>query len=225
MSLHTYTDIEQRSDEWLELRRGIVTASVVGQLVTAKKLEVASNDYSRALTMQLVAERITGWAEEPYVSNDMLRGRLDEPVARDLYSEHYAPVTEVGFMVNDDHGFRIGYSPDGLVGEDGLLEIKSRRPKAQVATVIADAVPADAVAQCQAGLLVSGRKWLDYVSFAGGMSLFVKRVYPDERWRNAIVAAVSEFEATAEQMISTYRERTAVMPMTERSTYDMEIAL
>lgn len=274
MTLHTYTDLLQGSDEWLNARRGIVTASVVGQLVTARPLtginytcpecdaepespcrskarrdgapikglhserteaaadddappiiEPAHTDTSRALTHQLVAERITGWAEAPYVSHDMLRGSLDEPVARGIYAEHYAPVAECGLMVRKEDGWRIGYSPDGLVGEDGLIEVKSRRPKRHLSDILADEVPAENMAQIQCGLLVSGRQWCDYVSFCGGMALWTKRVFQDFRWFDAIIAAVELFESAAAQMQSAYRERTAGLPMTERGTYDMEIVI
>jgi hypothetical protein len=94
VTLTELPDLLQGSEEWLDQRRGMVTASVVGQLVTASTLKVAKNDYSRALTAQLVAERITGWTDPQYVSDDMLRGHEDEPRARDLYSEHFAPVVE-----------------------------------------------------------------------------------------------------------------------------------
>jgi len=225
MSLHTYPDLIQGSDAWLDARRGIVTASVVGQLVTPKTIKPADNDYSRALTALLVAERITGWSEPVYVSHDMLRGSLDEPVARGIYAEHYAPVAENGFMVRDDWGFRIGYSPDGLVGDDGLIEIKSRRPKKHLTTIIADEVPIEAVAQIQCGLLVSGRQWCEYVSFCGGMPLWRKRVEPDPRWFDAILAAVETFEQTAAEMVATYQAAVAGLPATERTTYDMEIVI
>lgn len=220
MSLRTYPDLIQGTDEWLDVRRGMVTASVVGQLVTPKTIKPASNDTSRALIALLAAERITGWSDPVYVSDDMMRGTLDEPVARDLYSQHHAPVTECGFMVREGDGWRLGYSPDGLVGDDGLIEIKSRRPKKHLATILADEVPVENVAQIQAGLLVSGRAWCDYVSYCGGMPMWVKRVHPDERWHEAITEAVTAFETTAAQMVSTYTERTAGLPATERSTYD-----
>ena len=225
MSLHVYNDLVQGTDEWLAARRGIVTASVVGQLVTPKTIKPAANDYSRALTMTLVAERITGWTDPVYVSDDMMRGTMDEPIARDLYSREYAPVTEVGFMVRDDWGYPIGYSPDGLVGDDGLIEIKSRKPKKHLATILADEVPIENLAQCQAGLLVSGREWLDYVSFAGGMPLWTKRVYPDERWFVAIRQAVDIFEMTAAEMVAAYRARTVGLPQTERSIYDAAVVI
>lgn len=225
MSLHVYDDLIQGTDEWMEARRGIVTASVVGQLVTPKTIKPAANDHSRALVAQLVAERITGWSEDPYVSHDMLRGSLDEPVARALYAEHYAPVTEIGFMVRDDWGFKIGYSPDGLVGDDGLIEIKSRRPKQHLSTILAGEVPAENIAQIQCGLLVSGRQWCDYISYCGGMPMWVRRVEPDPRWHEAILTAVKQFEDAAAEMISRYREAVAGFPMTERSTYDMDVVI
>ena len=225
MSLHTYTEFMQGTDEWLDVRRGIVTASVVGQLITPKTIKPAANPDSRALTALLAAERITGWSDPVYVSHDMLCGSLDEPVARGIYAEHYAPVAEVGFMVRDDWGYRIGYSPDGLVGDVGLIEIKSRQPKQHLATVIADEVPAENVAQIQCGLLVSGRQWCEYISYCGGMPMWLKRVQPDPRWFEAILAAVDNFERAAAEMVATYQAAVAGLPATERGTYDMEVMI
>jgi len=223
MSTDIRSDLIQGTDEWFAARRGIVTASVVGQLITPKTVKPAANDYSRALTTTLVAERITGWTEEVFVSNDMMRGSMDEPVARDLYGRHYAPVVEVGFMVRDDWGWRLGYSPDGLVGDDGLIEVKSRRPKKHLATILADEVPLENMAQIQAGLLVSGRAWCDYLSYCGGMPMWRKRVTADERWAAAIVEAVATFEQTADQMVRAYLKAVDGLPTTERIEYFTEI--
>jgi len=224
MSTDVRSDLIQGSEDWFAARRGIVTASVVGQLITPKTVKPAANDYSRALTTTLVAERITGWTDPVYVSDDMMRGTMDEPIARDLYARHYGtPVTEVGFMVRDDWGWRLGYSPDGLVGDDGLIEVKSRRPKKHLATILADEVPLENMAQIQAGLLVSGRAWCDYLSYCGGMPMWRKRVTADERWADAIVEAVATFEQVAEQMVATYRAAVDGLPTTERIDYYTEI--
>jgi hypothetical protein len=256
-------DLQQGTDEWLEQRRGIVTASVVGNLITTRSLkaleydcpecgapandpcrgkrnpgpiktmhpertaaaaegrssivfEVATGDTARSVTTLLVAERITGWTDPTYISDDMLRGIEDEPRARDKYAEHFAPVTETGFMIREDRGVKIGYSPDGLVGDDGLIEIKSRRQKKQVETVISGHPPAENMAQMQCGLLVSGREWCDYISYSGGMHLWVRRVYPDQRWFDAITAAVEAFEQNAAEMIRVYEESVVGFPLTER---------
>jgi len=246
-----YNDLPQGTDEWFEARRGMVTASTVGQLLTERTLgaphyvcpeceapehepcigkrgpiqtmhrqrtefaldkaatviEAASTPESRSLAVLLAAERINGWVEPTFVNADMMRGIDDEPVARGEYAGHYAPVEECGFMVEDGWGFRIGYSPDGMVGDDGLIEIKSRRPKAQLATILADEVPAANMAQLQCGLLVSGRQWIDYVSYCSGMPLYVKRVERQPEWSVAILEAVTAFERAVADMISTYETR------------------
>ena len=271
MTLHTLDHLEQGSEEWLAARRGMVTASVVSQLLTvgppnpqtigcltckvdvgpcisiARKeptllktvhstrsdaaallppvVKPAATDYSRALTLTLAAERITGWTEHVYVSAAMERGNLDEPLARDLYSQTWEPVTEVGFMVRDDWGFSIGYSPDGLVGDDGLIEAKSRAPKKHLATILADEVPAENMAQIQCGLLVSGRQWCDYLSYCGGMPMWRKRVYPDHAWFGAIIAAVTNFEAAVADITNTYADAVVGLPTTERIDYSIPIGL
>lgn len=224
MTLRIYNDVTQGTEEWLELRRGIVTASEVAGLITAKELKPANNIESRALTATLVAERVSGFTDPTYISFDMIRGWEDEPRATAVYSEHYAPVTSLGFMTRDDWGFTIGCSPDGLVGEDGMVEVKSRRPKKHLQTVLADAVPAENMAQIQASLLVSGRAWCDYLSYCGGMKLWRKRVFPDPRWHAAIVAAVATFETTAAEMVAAYEQATRGLPATER-VVEMEMVI
>jgi hypothetical protein len=225
MTLTTYAELEQGTPEWLAARCGIVTASVVGQLITPKTIKPAVNDYSRALTASLVAERITGHVESIQVSPAMMRGTLDEPYARDAYSEHHAPVTELGFMVKDFGGYKIGYSPDGLVGDGGLIEIKSRAQKKHLQTILADEVPLENMAQIQTGLLVSGRAWLDYVSFCSGMPLWTKRVLPDPRWFEVITDAVKAFEANAAEMIYIYAAATKDLPPTERIDHFAEMEI
>lgn len=225
MTLHVYEDLEQGSPEWLAARCGILTASVIGQLITPKTVKPAANDYSRALTATLVAERITGYVEPIFPSRDMERGTLSEPLARDLYAEHQAPVAEVGFMVRDFGAYKIGYSPDGLVGENGLIEIKSPRQKKHLATILTDEVPLEYMAQCQTGLLVTGREWIDYVSYCGGMPLWTKRVEPDPKWFQALTDAALIFEENAAQMIAAYETATKGLPTTERIDFfpEMEI--
>lgn len=215
-------ELEQGTDEWHDQRRGIVTASVVGKLVTSKTLKPASNDESRGLTRLLTAERITGWTDPTFVSDDMMRGIEDEPRARDKYAEHYnVTVRETGFMIREDNGVKIGYSPDGLVGDDGLIEAKSRRQKKHLETILSGHPPIENMAQMQCGLLVSERKWCDYISYCGGMPMWISRVFPDQRWFDAILAAVDAFEANSAEMIRLYTESIAGFPMTERTVINL----
>lgn len=207
-----HNDIEQGTTEWLALRCGILTASEMRMIMTPT-LKPASNDKERAHLFELLAQRITGHTEPQYVSDDMLRGHEDEIEARIRYAEHYAPATECGFVTRNFGGYLVGYSPDGLVGSDGLIECKSRRQKYQVETILADEVPPEYMLQIQTGLLVSGRKWLDFVSYSAGLPMFVKRVWPDERYQSAIITASSEFEDRLAKAHLRYQQAVGNMPI------------
>lgn len=224
MTLHNHTELEQGSDAWLAARRGIVTASVIGALITPT-LKVADNETSRGLTLTLTAERITGHVEPVFVSPAMLRGQMDEPLARAWYAEHHEPVTETGFMVEDKWGFPIGYSPDGLVGDDGLIEIKSRDPKIHLKTILADEPPRENLAQMQTGMLVTGRRWCDYVSWCGGMRPYVVRVKANPAWAQVLTEAALRFEMNAKQITAAYEAATAGIEPTERIDHFQEASL
>src|SRR3546814_13754919 len=131
----------------------------------------------------------------------MLRGMDDEIIARDEYTKHHAPVEQTGFITNDKWGFTIGYSPDGLVGDDGLIECKSRRQKYQVQTIIANvatdtAVPASLI-QVQTGMLVAERKWFALISYCGGLPMAVIR---------------SDVRRVGEEFVRTFRSRWSPYP-------------
>lgn len=198
-----HTELVQGSDEWLAARLGILTASEVCKIVTPTG-KIANNDKTRAHVWEIAAQRITRYVEPYYVGDEMLRGKTDEIIARDLYDAEYLPVDEVGFVTNDQWGFTIGYSPDGLVGMDGLIECKSRRQRFQFETLATREVPEEYLLQIQTGLLVSGREWLDFVSYSGGMPMFVKRVYPDPVLQDAIIKAATAFDASVQNKIEDY---------------------
>ena len=205
-------DIEQGTPEWLALRCGILTASEINLIMTPT-LKVASNDKERAHLFELLAQRVTKYMELSYIGDNALRGHEDEIEARIKYAEHYAPVKECGFITRNLGGIVIGYSPDGLIGDDGLIECKSRRQKYQVETILADEVPAEYMLQIQAGLLVSGRQWLDFISYSAGLPMFVKRVLPDERYRAAIIAAATELENRLQLALDRYQSALKSMPV------------
>lgn len=202
-----YRDLIQGSDEWHAARCGLLTASEM-RLIVTPTLRIADNDKTRAHVYELLAQRISRYVEPTYVSDDMLRGREDEIEARGLYARYYADVDDVGFITNDRWGFTIGYSPDGAVGDDGLIECKSRRQKYQIQTLSEDRVPDEYILQLQTGLLVSEREWIDFVSISGGLPLFVKRVFPDAEIQAAIVSAASAFE---ERLAECWRDYDATL--------------
>lgn len=219
-----YDDLAQGSLEWLSARCGLITASTV-KLIMTPTGKPARNDATRTHLYELLAQRVTGYVEPTYVSDDMLRGQQDEVTARWMYDKTVAPVTEVGFITRQFDGFKLGYSPDGLVGDFGLIEIKSRRQKHQARTIIecaaAGTVPAEYALQCQTGLLVTGRQWLDYISYCGGMPMAMVRVYPDDAVHAAILEAAAEFESQLQERLETYHAtvKAQAMPMTERVEY------
>ena len=119
-------------------------------------------------------------------------------------AETYAPVTEIGFVTNDQFGFVLGYSPDGLVGDDGLIECKSRCQKYQIQTLTDMIAPDEFMLQLQTGLLVTGRKWIDFVSYCGGLPMVTIRVHPDPDIQGAIIHAASIFEAKIAEKRAVY---------------------
>ena len=200
-----FNELEQGTDDWLQARCGIVTASTMRNLVTSAG-KVADNDTSRGFIRQLATERIIGVPEYTYPTRPMQRGNLLEPHARELYAEHYAPVDEVGFIRLDTDEYSLGYSPDGVIGHDGLVEFKAPGPKEHLRTILADEVPAVYKWQVQVGLFTTGRSWLDFISYCPGADLYVKRVRPDKEAFGTIHMAVSAAEAAITSIIDDYTE-------------------
>lgn len=209
MAIVVHDNFVQGSDEWLEARRGVLTASEM-KLILTPTLKPASNDKERAHLFTLLSQRIVGYVEPGYVGDDMLRGYEDEIEARQVYSANYAPVQDCGFITNDRFGFKIGYSPDGIVGDDGLIECKSRKHKFQVQTILenvpAGTAPAEFVMQIQTGLLVTERKWLDFISYSAGLPMVTIRVYPDPVIQEAIIEAATEFECRMAKRFLDFKE-------------------
>ena len=202
-----HSEVVQGSDEWLAMRRGILTASEM-KLIITPTLKIADNDKSTSHVYEIAAQRITGYVEPHYVSDDMLRGQEDEIDARLQYITNYAPVKECGFITNGSFGFTIGYSPDGLVGKDGAIECKSRRQKFQVQTIVEcvpnGPIPPEYMIQCQTGMLVADLSWIDFISYSGGLDMVTIRVFPDAKIQAAIIEAATAFEARVQAVIDNY---------------------
>jgi len=205
-----HPDLTQGSDEWLAARLGIITASEM-KLILTPTLKPANNEKTRAHVYELAAQRISEYVEPTYIGDEMLRGQGDEIYARMAYSQNFAPVSDMGFITNDKWGFTLGYSPDGMVGDDGLIECKSRRQKFQVQTIVehvwrdqCKTIPEDYALQLQTGLLVSERQWIDFISYCGGLPMVVIRVWPDPELQAAIIDAAEAFEEQVRKTVSSY---------------------
>jgi len=220
MTIQYHADVEQGTDEWFELRRGILTASEM-KLIITPTLKIADNDKAKTHLYELLAQRISGYVEPHYVGDEMLRGHEDEIYAKEKYRDTYGEITDCGFITNDRFGFKIGYSPDGLVGDDGLIEVKSRRQKYQVETILGREVPKDYIIQAQTGLMVSERKWMDFISYCGGLPMFTLRVFPDLKVQEAIFEAAYKFNKQMDTMYADYmailNDKNARLIPTERT--------
>lgn len=230
MSVVIYEDLIQGSEEWIEVRRGLLTASEMKNIITPAKLKYANSEKCRSFVCELAAQRVTGFVEPAYVNDDMLRGHEDEAEARRLYHMNYAPVRQVGFVTNNKWDFTIGYSPDFLVGDDGQAEVKSRRQKYQFETIAVDEMPSEYTIQVQTGLLVTERKWCDFISYNGGMLMFTKQVAADKEVQSAIVEAAAKFHEQLDGLILKYARRLAdksarLLPTVRRVALSDEITI
>lgn len=207
MTITYHDDLIQGSDEWHAARCGLITASEM-KLILTPTLKVANNDKTRAHVWELAAQRITDYVEPTYIGDAMLRGHEDEILARALYSEHFAPVTECGFVTNDEWGFTLGASPDGLVGDDGGVEAKSRIQKYQVQAIVEyyrdGTIPEEFMLQVQTCMLVTRRKWWDLISYSGGLPMRLMRIEANPEIQAAIIDACTAFEAKIAEAIADY---------------------
>lgn len=182
-------DVEQGSEEWFAARAGIPTASEFSTVMASGK-GGAESKTRRTYMLKLAGELITGEVTEGYTNADMERGHIMEPDARNMYALMTDAQPElVGFMRNGAKGA----SPDALIGENGLLEIKSKKPHLLIDVLLRDEFPADHKAQCQGALWVAEREWIDIAVYWPKLPLFIKRAYRDEPYIAAMSAAVDQF--------------------------------
>lgn len=182
---------EQRTDEWLAERIGKITASRVYALMekTMKGMPTAGR---ASLIKELIVERLTGDRKEIFVNRAMQRGIELEPMARTEYEmRHGVMVIETGFVPHPDID-GIGASPDGLVGNDGLIEIKCPETWTHLEVIKSGEAPAQYIAQMQLQMACTGRAWCDFVSFddrlPSKLAYFERRVMRDEAYIANMVA-------------------------------------
>lgn len=169
--------IEQGSQEWLDLRLGLITCS---EIATIRADGKGAQTYINGLAY----ERITGESSSVFQGNEWTeRGHEFEGAARDLYSQKTGhAVYEVSFVKNK--GF--GYSPDGLVGADnttrfhGAIEVKVKKPNIQIHILRTGEIPTEHLDQLIGGLSCAELDWIDFVSYCPNLPLFVKRIYKTE---------------------------------------------
>lgn len=196
--------IEQRSPEWFATRCGKVTASRIADVMAKTRTGWGAG---RANYMaQLVAERLTGTTEPGFTNAAMQWGTDKEPEARDCYAfDRGLSVVEVAFI---DHPTiaMAGASPDGLIGDDGLVEIKCPNSATHIDTLLGSSIDDKYMKQMQFQMACCGRQWCDFVSYdprlGVEMQLHVRRVPRDDDMIAEIEEAVSAFIAELDDKVT-----------------------
>jgi putative phage-type endonuclease len=196
--------MDQGTEEWFTIRIGKVTASRVADVIAKTKTGYsATRDNYMA---QLICERLTGLKGESFTNAAMQHGTDTEPLARAAYEAlQDALVDEVGFVPHPSIEMA-GASPDGLVGDDGLLEIKCPNTATHIETLISKVVPGKYNTQMQFQMACTGRQWCDFVSFDNRLpemfQLFVTRVPRDEVFIRLIESEIVQFLAELDDKIN-----------------------
>lgn len=185
--------MEQGTKEWFDVRKGIPTSSMF-KAVLAKGKGLTRASYMRFLA----GEKITGEPGEVYRNEAMERGNQMEPEARQAYAEltGYDP-QQVGFITNG----RKGGSPDSLIGENGLLEIKTNKPSVLGEYLDDGVFPSVYKAQCQGNLWIAEREWVDLYCFWPKFPAFVKRAHRDEEFIKVLEDEVNRFNDELDAMV------------------------
>jgi hypothetical protein len=184
-------DFPQYSDEWWAIRRGVPSASCADQLITPAKGEPSKSMVGYA--HQLIADTFDGdyGKVSEFATAAMLNGTIMEPEARRFYEfERECDARQVGFCLDDDG--RFGCSPDSLVGEDGVLELKNPTAKTHVGYLLNGGLPDAYKPQVHFQLIVTGRAWCDFMSYRPGFPKLLVRVEPDA-FTEKLRAAMAEF--------------------------------
>jgi putative phage-type endonuclease len=202
--------MEQRSPEWYAKRLGKVTASRTPDVMAKTKAGQRSASWATYMG-ELIAETLTGVPTEKYTTAAMQRGVDVEAEGRAAYQFETATlVTEIGFVEHPTIAMA-GASPDGLIGTDGLLEIKCPNTATHIETLLGQSVPAKYQTQMQFQMACTGRAWVDFVSFDSrlpeSMSLFIKRVPRDDKLIAEIEKQVTEFLSELDDKIAQLGKR------------------
>lgn len=201
MSLEIIT-CEQNSTAWFEARRGLATASQFATVQARGKTKGSESVTRRNYLLRLAGEIVTGVPEETYSNPYMERGHAQEPEARELYAFAYGCEPQrVGFLRNG----RVGCSPDALIGNDGILELKTAKASILIDYLMDGKFPSEHVAQCQGALWVGEREWVDLAIYSPGLPLFVKRAHRDATYIADLSRAVDQFNEELDAIVERVR--------------------
>ena len=197
-------NVEQRSPEWFEARLGVPTSSNFDKLITmAGKPSTQSKNYM----YKLAGEKVSKVIEDSYQNSAMLRGIELEDEARQMYQIVSGnAVEEVGFCITEGDMI-CGASPDGLMGDDGLIEIKCPAVHTHVGYLMDNKLPSEYFQQVQGQLLVTGRKYCDFVSYFPGIKPLIIKVERDEDFLKLLKVELTMFCGKLNMVIKQLEEK------------------
>ena len=202
------SDIEQGTDEWFAIRCGKVTASRVADIIATTKSGYSA---SRAnYEAQLICEILTGKPAESFTNAAMQWGTETEPLARAQYELKTGNmVNQIGFVVHPIIE-QAGASPDGLIGEDGCIEIKCPNTSTHLDTLLSQKVPSKYITQMTWQMVCTGRKWCDFVSYdprlPENLQLYIERIELDEDYAKKLQNEVVMFLVEVNEKIEKLRK-------------------
>ena len=201
-ALIIHEDVEQGTPQWFKLRAGLPTASEFSTIL-AKGKDGGASVTRRTYMHKLAGEIITGALTESYTNAHMERGQQMEAEARAQYAFLTdADVTRVGFITNGPKGC----SPDGLIGKNGGLEIKTALPHILIGYILKDEPPPEHKAQTQGFLWVAEREWVDLSIYWPNLPPFIKRIKRDEPYISDLAKAVDVFNAELAGVVEKVRK-------------------
>lgn len=190
----------QGAAEWLAERAGKVSASNFSKIITPTG-KITTGETRRGYLYQLAAERISGQPEETYKNEWMIRGNELEAEARLLYEATTGVFVEQVGMVYLSDQKTISCSPDGLIGDNGGLEIKCPKGSTHVSYLEAGVIPSVYVQQVQGSMWVTGREWWGFMSYHPAIRPLIIRVERDEAYIKKLADAVESFAAEVEELV------------------------
>ena len=202
------SDIEQGTDEWFAIRCGKVTASRVADVIATTKSGYSA---SRAnYEAQLICEILTGKPAESFTNAAMQWGTETEPLARAQYELKTGNmVNQIGFVVHPMIE-QAGASPDGLIGEDGCIEIKCPNTSTHLDTLLSQKVPSKYITQMTWQMVCTGRKWCDFVSYdprlPENLQLYIERIELDEEYGKKLESEVKGFLEEVNEKVEKLRK-------------------
>jgi putative phage-type endonuclease len=190
-----YHDIQQGTEEWLNLRRGKFTASTFKNLMATKTTQTYNDEI-----MKVVYERLTGESPENFTNDYMKRGTELEPLAKERYMiDTFTKIEDSGFFEYNDW---IGCSPDGLIGNDGLIEIKCPKYSTMINYLLKKELPTEYRHQVHGQLWITGRDWCDFVGYHPKLSTVIVRVNRNEEIIKELVKETDIAIAKAQEMLT-----------------------